>query len=350
MENIIKRRFGRLFVLRKVGRIGIKNGKYECICDCGNLCYPHYTSLLSGTTTSCGCFAVEVTKDSSKIKENDFPSILTEFILSGKTLEEIGSIHGVTRERIRQILCIFGSKEANSLRKSVKKFSERGEILEKKNKSRKEKNRLIAEFWNNVDIRGAKDCWNYTGSVANGGYGTCSITVNGKKIRGSHRMSWYFYNGEFPKNSWVLHKCDNPSCCNPDHLYLGDAKKNAEDREERGRGNKFALSHQEKLLISSLKANNHNEICELAKRFNVSPVTISRNINGQYEEHVRKKRNKRHKIDNSMRECFLVDYRNMKPSQLASKYNITEGTIYTTLDRFGISRNKFMHFELSTKS
>jgi hypothetical protein len=43
--------------------------------------------------------------------------------------------------------------------------------------------------------------------------------------------------GAIPDGLWVLHKCDNPSCIRPDHLYVGTPKQNAADRDSRGRGN-----------------------------------------------------------------------------------------------------------------
>lgn len=50
-----------------------------------------------------------------------------------------------------------------------------------------------------------------------------------KKPIGAHRASWIVHNGEIPEGYWVLHKCDNPLCINPDHLFLGKAKDNSCD-------------------------------------------------------------------------------------------------------------------------
>lgn len=51
----------------------------------------------------------------------------------------------------------------------------------------------------------------------------------------AHRMSYMINLGEIPPDKWVLHKCDNRKCVNPDHLYLGDAKQNVQDMHSRGR-------------------------------------------------------------------------------------------------------------------
>ena len=74
------------------------------------------------------------------------------------------------------------------------------------------------------------DCWNYAGSVNGEGYGNFSF--NGKPIL-PHRWSYALFHGPIKEGELVLHKCDNPRCVNPNHLYLGTAKSNAEDREKR---------------------------------------------------------------------------------------------------------------------
>ena len=53
----------------------------------------------------------------------------------------------------------------------------------------------------------------------------------------AHRLSWTMARGPIPAGKWVLHRCDNPPCVNPDHLYIGTAADNAHDRESHGRGN-----------------------------------------------------------------------------------------------------------------
>jgi len=83
---------------------------------------------------------------------------------------------------------------------------------------------------NNVDI--VKDCWIYRGYKDKDGYP--NLKYKGKTCRLS-RLCYLIYNGRFDKNLIVCHTCDNPSCVNPEHLWLGTYKDNAMDRELKGR-------------------------------------------------------------------------------------------------------------------
>jgi len=77
-------------------------------------------------------------------------------------------------------------------------------------------------------------CWNWKNDLNKDGYGR--ITVSGKRYY-AHRFSWIVHNGEIPADLYVLHKCDNPRCVNPKHLFLGTQKDNMADKESKGRSN-----------------------------------------------------------------------------------------------------------------
>ncbi|HAM55596.1 MAG TPA: hypothetical protein DCQ64_09375 [Candidatus Rokubacteria bacterium] len=90
----------------------------------------------------------------------------------------------------------------------------------------------IAErFWAKI-IKTAAGCWLWAGPVDKDGYGY--FFFDGKTDR-AHQVAFTLTVGRIPKGLFVLHHCDTPACCRPDHLYAGTAKDNARDREVRGR-------------------------------------------------------------------------------------------------------------------
>lgn len=76
-------------------------------------------------------------------------------------------------------------------------------------------------------------CWIWLGAANRDGYG--SIGVEGKKTMLAHRVSYLEFRGEIPEGAKVLHHCDNPSCINPEHLFLGSQKDNVHDMIDKGR-------------------------------------------------------------------------------------------------------------------
>jgi len=76
-------------------------------------------------------------------------------------------------------------------------------------------------------------CWEWKGSKNNKGYGR--MIINGKFYM-AHRLSYALFVNEIPKGMLVCHKCDNPSCVNPDHLFVGTNQDNMDDMKKKGRG------------------------------------------------------------------------------------------------------------------
>jgi hypothetical protein len=90
-------------------------------------------------------------------------------------------------------------------------------------------------FWEKVKLAAKGVCWErQAGLDKKNGYGKFGVPGGWDR---AHRVAWRLVHGEIPKGMFVLHECDNPKCVNPNHLYLGTKKDNAQDRERRGRGN-----------------------------------------------------------------------------------------------------------------
>ena len=76
-------------------------------------------------------------------------------------------------------------------------------------------------------------CWGWIGYRNAKGYGV--INLGGERVM-AHRMSWELAGGIIPKGKFVLHRCDNPGCVKPKHLFIGTLADNNTDMAEKGRG------------------------------------------------------------------------------------------------------------------
>lgn len=89
----------------------------------------------------------------------------------------------------------------------------------------------LTRFWSKV--RKTDGCWLWTGTTIRGGYGMIRFPVRDSIT--AHRASWLIHRGEIPDGLFVLHKCDNPPCVNPEHLFLGTHQDNMRDMVAKGR-------------------------------------------------------------------------------------------------------------------
>ena len=101
---------------------------------------------------------------------------------------------------------------------------------------------LEERFWPKVNKNGPVPkhcpelgkCWIWTAARYPAGYGLF-VPKKGESPEGAHRIAYRLTVGEIPEGIQVCHRCDNRPCVRPDHLFLGTAKDNAEDRQAKGR-------------------------------------------------------------------------------------------------------------------
>lgn len=110
------------------------------------------------------------------------------------------------------------------------------------------------DFWNRVRVgeNALDDCWEWVGGLSRVGYG--QMTYEGR-THTAHRLAWEFMRGEIPGELFVLHKCDNPTCCNPWHLFLGTHQDNMDDMKKKKRaiGKKIKrLTDEEVLAVRAM--------------------------------------------------------------------------------------------------
>jgi hypothetical protein len=89
----------------------------------------------------------------------------------------------------------------------------------------------IEHIFSNLDKTSNIGCWIWTKAKDRDGYGLTRF--NDQNIT-AHRLSYITHKGPIPARMFVCHTCDNPSCCNPDHLWLGTNQENQLDLRDKG--------------------------------------------------------------------------------------------------------------------
>lgn len=143
-------------------------------------------------------------------------------------------------------------------------------------------------FWSKIRI--ADGCWEWQAHRSTKGYGRFSLGGYGRYEQ-AHRFAWILAHGQIPNQLHVLHRCDNPPCCNPEHLFLGTNAENYADRARKGRdGSSFRpgelcrtskLKWQQVEEIRALWASGRASKREIGERFGVRASTVHKILVGE---------------------------------------------------------------------
>jgi HNH endonuclease len=132
-----------------------------------------------------------------------------------------------------------------------------------------------AEFMKRCRISAA-GCWEWQWGKNRRGYG--KVVVHYKNVA-AHRLSWTVHRGQIPDGMLVCHRCDNPPCCNPDHLFLGTNADNMRDAYDKGRSVRGERVHTVRLteaqvLTIAQRIKDGETSADLAREFGVAHGTI----------------------------------------------------------------------------
>lgn len=169
----------------------------------------------------------------------------------------------------------------------------------------------LVRFWAKIQATEDDKCWVWTGAKSSAGYGR--FKVNGKLLS-PHRIAYSLFNEAELTDLFVCHTCDNPSCCNPKHLFLGTRSENMKDCFKKGRltsyragyiaamktgkffyrgGNKQSgesspsakLKNEDVLKIRELSAQGQDNIV-ISEIFGVTPRNISKIVHRETWKHI----------------------------------------------------------------
>lgn len=125
--------------------------------------------------------------------------------------------------------------------------------------------KFIEVFWNRISPEPNSGCWIWTGATIPQGYG-CLRRF--KKTLKAHRVSFELFKGKISSGLHVCHRCDNPSCVNPEHLFLGTNVDNMNDKKAKGRHYNTLKTHCKRghLLSADNLVSGVGRICKTCHR------------------------------------------------------------------------------------
>jgi hypothetical protein len=200
----------------------------------------------------------------------DYEVVYKLYVLEGYSLRE---------------LCVKLGLNKIVLQRALKEF---GITIRQHSEQKQNEQYRIRNFWKYV-VK-SNSCWSWLGPKNRRGYGMIGSSLLSAFRTSSHRFSYELHKGKIPDGLFVCHKCDNPECTNPDHLFLGTPLDNMQDKIKKGR-QKVAGCCVSKLTeqdVIDIRKDTTSTYSQLAEKYGHKSIGgISAIKNGKSWKHVK---------------------------------------------------------------
>lgn len=205
----------------------------------------------------------------------------------------------------------------------------------------------LIKFMNRIEPtkdKSANECWHWIGLKSKYGYG--KMCINSKNLT-AHRFMYEMINGDIPSNMFICHKCDNPACVNPNHLFLGNVRDNTVDMVQKNRAPNYKGNNNprskitDKIVLEIYNKAKYSGISynKLAREYKISASLVSEIMRGNLWGHLNlepyqkynSKKNSNHR--NKLTQEQVIEIYSLKrdkfleKEQIAKTYGVSGDTI-----------------------
>ena len=196
-------------------------------------------------------------------------------------------------------------------------------------------------LWSKINILSDDKCWEWQGAKTTAGYGVIRINY---ELNYAHRLAWMLKNkAEIPKKGVICHRCDNPSCCNPNHLFLGTQADNIRDAAKKDRMPKGEVHHMSSISKDDVRHIRYLGYTNMSKKkigekFGISRQAVTDilckrtwgHIDPEWEPPAKKSKGAAHpnaKLTEEDIRSIRRLTKSMSIRAIARKFNVSRGTI-----------------------
>jgi len=139
-------------------------------------------------------------------------------------------------------------------------------------------------FW--AKVAKSETCWLWIGATHPHGYGLLQRGGRGEGLIRAHRLSYELHIGAIPDGVLVLHRCDTPSCVNPDHLFLGNHRDNSRDMSDKRRWRNQSTRTEDEIREIRARREAGESLKSIAASFDMTVSGVCNIATGRNWKHV----------------------------------------------------------------